>query len=52
MDTVPTAITWPAGKSAGSLQVIAVSPLRAAIFPLIFTVGLPILIVALFDGGL
>jgi hypothetical protein len=51
MNTVPTATTWPAGKSAGSLQVVAVSPLRAAILPLIFTVGLPILMVALLAGG-
>src|ERR1035438_119295 len=45
-------MTCPTGKSEGSLQVFAVSPLRAAIFPLIFTVGLPILMVALFEGGL
>ena len=30
---------------------MAISPLRAAIFPLIFTVALPSLIVALFAGG-
>src|ERR1035441_3410010 len=52
INTVPTAMTCPTGKSEGSLQVFAVSPLRAAIFPLIFTVGLPILMVALFEGGL
>jgi len=33
------------------LQVIAASPLRAAIFPLIFTLELPVLIVALLVGG-
>jgi hypothetical protein len=36
--------------SEGSLQVMAISPFRAAIFPLIFTVGLPSLIVARFAG--
>src|SRR5512146_474216 len=49
--TVPTAMTVPAGRSAGSLQVVAVSPFRAALLPLIFTVALPILMVALFAGG-
>jgi hypothetical protein len=51
MKTVPVAITCPTDKSAGSLQVSAGSPLRAAIRPLILTVGLPILIVALLCGG-
>src|SRR6266446_9213024 len=50
ISTVPTATMVPPGRSDGSLQVIAVSLLRAAILPLIFTVGLPTLIVALFDG--
>src|SRR5664279_1152749 len=52
INTVPTAMTCPTGKSEGSLQVFAVSPLRAAIFPLILTVGLPTIMVALFEGGL
>src|SRR5262245_31796997 len=52
MNTLPAAITLPTGWSAGSLQVTAVSPLRAAALPLIFTVVLPTLIVPLFDGGL
>jgi hypothetical protein len=39
------------GKSIGSLQVRAMSPALAAILPLILTVGLPIRIVALLDGG-
>src|SRR6266545_1048579 len=51
MKTVPTAITVPAGRSDGSLQVVAVSPLRAAALPLILTVGLPIVIVARLAGG-
>src|SRR6185436_13843125 len=50
--TVPAATTVPAGRFAGSLQVSATSPLRAAALPLIFTVGLPTLIVALLAGGL
>src|SRR5262249_32703141 len=49
--TVPTAITFPTGWSAGSLHVSAVSPMRAAALPLIFTFWLPTLIVALFFGG-
>src|SRR5262249_24339832 len=40
--TVPVAITSPTGRSAGSLQVAASSPLRAAILPLMNTVALPI----------
>src|SRR6185369_13702144 len=48
--TVPAATTVPAGRSDGSLQVPAMSPLRAAALPLIFTVGLPILIVPLLAG--
>ena len=51
MNTVPTAITCPTGKSSGSLHVSAMSPLRAAILPLILTVGLPTVIVALLAGG-
>lgn len=51
MYTVPVAITCPAGRSEGSLHVIAISPFLAAIFLFILTVGLPILIVAVFDGG-
>src|SRR4030095_1264297 len=51
METVPFATTFPSGKSSGSLQVIALSPLRAALLPLIFTVELPNLIVALLAGG-
>jgi hypothetical protein len=35
----------------GSLQVIAVSPFLAAIFPLIATVALPVRIWPWFDGG-
>src|SRR3984957_20299541 len=49
--TLPTAITVPAARSAGSLQVRALSPFRAAGLPLIFTVALPCWIVALFAGG-
>ena len=49
--TVPTATTFPTGASVGSLQVSATSPFRAAFLPLMFTVGLPILMVALFGGG-
>src|SRR5207244_8038701 len=49
--TVPTAITVPAGKSTGSLQVCAVSPLRAAGLLLIMTVALPIMICPLLLGG-
>jgi hypothetical protein len=41
MRTVLTATTVPTGRSTGSLQVSAVSPLRAAGLPLINTVGLP-----------
>src|SRR5262249_5992924 len=48
---VPTATTCPTGRSAGSLQVSAMSPLRAAPLPLMSTVALPSWIVALFDGG-
>lgn len=46
------ASTVPDGKSTGSLQVIAVSPARPAIFPLINTVELPRRMVARFKGGL
>jgi hypothetical protein len=49
--TVPAATTCPTGRSAGSLQVFAGSPLRAAGFPLIRTVALPMRIVARFVGG-
>src|SRR4051794_24198428 len=52
MLTVPAATTLPSGASAGSLHVIAVSPLRAACLPPIFTVALPICMVALLAGGL
>src|SRR5690606_2197695 len=48
--TVPLAITVPAGRSAGSLQVLAMSPMRAAALPLISTVAEPARMVALFDG--
>lgn len=51
MKTVPTAMTVPTGRSAGSLHVFAVSPLRAAGLPLIITVGLPVTMVPLFGGG-
>src|SRR2546427_7967413 len=51
INTLPTAITVPTGRSVGSLQVLAGSPFRAAAFPLIFTVALPALIVPLFAGG-
>ena len=50
MKTVPTEITCPTGKSAGSLQVVAISPLRAAAFPLIITLRLPTIIVPLLAG--
>ena len=46
ISTVPAATTLPTGRSDGSLQVVAVSPLRAAGLPLISTVGLPSRIVA------
>src|SRR3989442_13521124 len=49
--TVPAATTVPTGRSVGSLQVKARSPLRAAALPLIFTVTLPTLIVPLLGGG-
>ena len=51
MSTWPTATTVPTGRSTGSLQVLAVSPARAAALPLIVTVALPLMIVALFVGG-
>ena len=41
INTVPVAMTVPMGASAGSLQVIATSPLRAAGLPPICTVALP-----------
>lgn len=49
--TVLTAITLPLGASAGSLQVLAVLPSVAAALLLMSTVPLPILMVALFEGG-
>ena len=49
--TVPAATTVPAGRSAGSLQVMALSPLRAAGLPLMSTVPLPSCTVALLLGG-
>src|SRR5689334_401900 len=52
MFTVPTATTDPTGASTGSLQVKAVSPLRAAAFLLMKTVLLPLMMVALLAGGL
>src|SRR5262249_31617685 len=52
MFTVPTAITVPTGRSTGSLQVLAVSPLRAAGLLLMLTVVLPLIMVALLLGGL
>jgi hypothetical protein len=48
---VPDATTVPAGRSEGSLQVSATSPARAAALPLILTVELPFLTVALSAGG-
>lgn len=44
-------MTWPTGRSDGSLHVVAMSPFRAACLPSIITVPLPMKIVALFDGG-
>ena len=44
-------MTVPTGRSAGSLHVLALSPLRAAALPLIFTVGLPMTIFPWFFGG-
>src|SRR3954451_3385223 len=41
----------PTGASAGSLQVMTVSPLRAAGFLLIMTVALPFWTVPRFAGG-
>src|SRR4051794_23993344 len=52
MVTVPAATTVPTGRSVGSLQVLAVSPARAAALPLIVTVRLPVVIVPLLLGGL
>jgi len=49
--TVPTAMTLPMGRGAGSLQVIAVSPFRAAGLPLIMTDVLPMMICPWFVGG-
>src|SRR5215471_17764848 len=49
--TLPTAITVPAARSVGSLQVRALSPFRAAGLPLIITVALPCWMVALLVGG-
>src|SRR5262249_43166897 len=46
------AMTVPPGVSAGSLQVSALSPMRAAVLPLIFTVALPAFSVALSLGVL
>jgi hypothetical protein len=40
------------GQVSGSLQVVQVSPLRAACLPPILTVALPFWMVALFAGGL
>jgi hypothetical protein len=51
METVPVAWTVPAGSGAGSLQVIAVSPDRAAGLELIKTVELPLIMSAWFRGG-
>ncbi len=42
----------PTGRSAGSLQVVAVSPSRAAPLLLMRTVELPLCTVALLAGGL
>jgi len=42
----------PTGRADGSLQVLAVSPLRAAGLPLMFTSELPVMIVPLLLGGL
>src|SRR5271166_6059764 len=52
MLTVPSACTVPMGRSFGSLQVIAVSPERAAGFLLMNTVVLPLVIFPLLEGGL
>src|SRR6516225_5080598 len=41
----------PACRSAGSLQVVAASPVRAAALPLMNTVELPSAMVPLFEGG-
>src|SRR5712692_9490463 len=51
INTVPTATTVPTGISAGSLQVLAVSPLRAAPLPLMSTVALPRIICPRLLGG-
>jgi hypothetical protein len=40
------------GAGAGSLQVMTVSPTRAAGLPLIMTVALPLLTVPLLMGGI
>ena len=50
--TLPTAITLPMGKGDGSLQVKAVSPLRAAGLPLIITVGLPMVMLPIHKESL
>lgn len=49
--TVPVATTVPTGASTGSLQVMAVSPFRAAGLPLMNTVELPFMICPIFVGG-
>jgi hypothetical protein len=52
MNTLQAATTFPIGAMPeGSLQVFAVSPLRAAGFLLMNTVALPATIAPLFDGG-
>src|SRR5215510_12044673 len=45
--TVPS----PGGGVGGSLHVTALSPARAACFPLIKTVALPVVIVPCIEGG-
>jgi len=51
MPTVPDAVIWPNGASAGSLQVVTGSEFRAAGCPPIFTVTLPMNTLPWFDGG-
>src|SRR5260370_41207406 len=52
MRTVPTATTGATGASAGSLQVSAVAPERAAGLLLIKTVALPLMMEPRLDGGM
>jgi len=51
MNTVPAATICPTGRSVGSLQVFTLSLLRAAAFPPMKTVALPMKTSPELDGG-